>query len=62
MQHLHWREILLEKSLREEENDGQQKAKSDSGRRNDNCKGHEADSPGTPAKRARTDNASLLEA
>lgn len=47
---------------KEEENDWQQKTKSDSGRRNANCTGHEADSPGQPAKRARTDNASLLEA
>ena len=47
---------------KEEENDRQQKAKSNSGRRNDTCTGHEADSPGQPAKRARTDNASLLEA
>ena len=47
---------------KEEENDRQQKAESDSGRRNDTCTGHEADSPGQPVKRARTDNASLLEA
>ena len=47
---------------KEEENDWQQKAKSDSGRRNDTCTGHEADSPGQPAKWARTDNASLLKA
>ena len=40
---------------KEEENDRQQKAKSNSGRRNDTCTGHEADSPGQ-------DNASLLEA
>ena len=40
---------------KEEENDQQQKAKSDSGT------GHEADSPGQPARRARTANASLLE-
>ena len=46
---------------KEEENDRQQKAESDSGRRNDTCTGHEADSPGQPVKRARTDNASLLE-
>ena len=38
------------------------KEKSDSGRRNDTCTGHEADSPGKPAKRVRTDNAWLLEA
>ena len=47
---------------KEEENDRQQKAESDSGRRNDTCTGHEADSPGQPVKQARTDNASLLEA
>ena len=47
---------------KEEENERQQKAKSDSGRRNDTCTGHEADSPGQPVKRARTDNASLSEA
>ena len=47
---------------KEEENERQQKAKSDSGRRNDTCTGHEADSPGQPAQRARTDNASLLKA
>ena len=35
---------------KEEENDRQQKAKSNSGRRNDTCTGHEADSPGQPAK------------
>ena len=40
----------------------EKKAKSDSGRRNDTCTGHEADSPGKPAKRVRTDNACLLEA
>ena len=47
---------------KEGENDRQQKAKGDSGRRNDTCTGHEADSPGQPVKQARTDNASLLEA
>ena len=47
---------------KEGENDRQQKAKGDSGRRNDTCTGHEADSPDQPVKQARTDNASLLEA
>ena len=47
---------------KEGENDRQQKAKGDSGRPNDTCTGHEADSPGQPVKQARTDNASLLEA
>ena len=47
---------------KEGENDRQQKAKGDSGRRNDTCIGHEADSPGQPVEQARTDNASLLEA
>ena len=43
---------------KEEENDRQQKAESDSGRRNDTCTGHDwADSPGQPVN-----NASLLEA
>ena len=46
---------------KEEENDRQQKAKSGSGRRNATCTGHYADSSGQPAKRARTDDVSLLE-
>ena len=49
-------------SVTKEENDQQQKAKSDSGRQNATYTGHEADSPGQPAKLSRTDNASFLEA
>ena len=41
--------------------DRQQKAKSGSGRRNASCTSHFADSAGQPAKRARTDDTSLLE-
>ena len=48
---------------KEEENDRQQKTKSGSGRGRGSatCTGHYADSAGQPAKRARTDDASLLE-
>ena len=46
---------------KEEENDRQQKAKSGSGRGSATCTGHYADSAGQPAKRERTDDASLLE-
>ena len=38
------------------------KRQSDSGRQNATYTGHEADSPGQPAKLSRTDNASFLEA
>ena len=46
---------------KEEENERQQRAKSDNSKRNTTCIDQE-DSPVEPAKRARTNNASLLEA
>jgi len=46
---------------KEKVNDRQQKAKRGSGRKKATCTSHYADSAGQPAKRARTDDASLLE-